>query len=99
MFFVQPLTKWLRNGEDIDINDLDSRFRIVGTGSLQISSADESHAGNYQCRASNSVDSLDMQSSLQVQVPPKFVQSPSDKVASEKEELELVCAIRGKVSQ
>lgn len=38
-----------------------------------------------------------MQSSLQVQVPPKFVQSPSDKVASEKEELELVCAIRGKV--
>lgn len=38
-----------------------------------------------------------MQSSLQVQVPPKFVQSPSDKIASEKEELELVCAIRGKV--
>lgn len=37
-----------------------------------------------------------MQSSLQVQVPPKFVQSPTDKVASEKEELELVCAIRGK---
>lgn len=58
---------------------------------------DESHAGSYQCRASNSVDSLDMQSSLQVQVPPKFVQSPTDKIASEKEELELVCAIRGKV--
>ncbi|KAJ6643801.1 Neogenin [Pseudolycoriella hygida] len=92
----KPSMKWLRNGEDIDINDLDSRFRIIGTGSLQITSVDETHAGNYQCRASNSVDSLDMQSSLQVQVPPKFVQSPSDKIAAEKEELELVCAIRGK---
>lgn len=75
---------------------MDSRFRIVGTGSLYITSVDESDAGNYQCRASNSVDSLDIQATLNVQVPPKFIESPTDKMALEKEELELVCLIRGK---
>ncbi|XP_030388310.1 neogenin isoform X2 [Scaptodrosophila lebanonensis] len=92
----KPQIKWLRNGEELDLNDLDSRFSIVGTGSLQISSAEDIDSGNYQCRASNTVDSLDAQATVQVQVPPKFIQSPKDKTAHEKEELELECAIRGK---
>lgn len=75
---------------------MDSRFRIIGTGSLQISKVEESDFGNYQCRAINSVDSLDIQASLQVQVPPKFIESPQDKIALEKDELELNCSIRGK---
>lgn len=92
----KPQIKWLRNGEELDLNDLDSRFSIIGTGSLQISSAEDIDSGNYQCRASNTVDSLDAQATVQVQVPPKFIQSPRDKSAYEKEELELECAIRGK---
>lgn len=92
----KPQIKWLRNGEELDLNDLDSRFSIIGTGSLQISSAEDIDSGNYQCRASNTVDSLDAQATVQVQVPPKFIQSPKDKTAYEKEELELECAIRGK---
>ncbi|XP_037952309.1 neogenin-like isoform X2 [Teleopsis dalmanni] len=92
----KPQIKWLRNGEELDFNDLDSRFSIIGTGSLQISSAEDIDSGNYQCRASNIVDSLDAQATVQVQVPPKFIQNPKDKSASEKEELELECAIRGK---
>ncbi|XP_013100732.2 neogenin isoform X1 [Stomoxys calcitrans] len=92
----KPQIKWLRNGEELDLNDLDSRFSIIGTGSLQISSAEDIDSGNYQCRASNTVDSLDAQATVQVQVPPKFIQSPKDKMAYEKEELELECAIRGK---
>lgn len=92
----KPQIKWLRNGEDIDFSDLDSRFRIVGTGSLRIQSAVDEDSGNYQCRASNSIDSTDIQVSVQVQVPPKFIQSPTDKVAFEKDELEMVCEIRGK---
>ncbi|EDW85568.2 uncharacterized protein Dwil_GK23150 [Drosophila willistoni] len=92
----KPQIKWLRNGEELDLNDLDSRFSIIGSGSLQISSAEDVDSGNYQCRASNKVDSLDAQATLQVQVPPKFIQAPRDKVAYEKEELELECAIRGK---
>ncbi|XP_065086448.1 neogenin isoform X1 [Ochlerotatus camptorhynchus] len=92
----KPTIKWLRNGEEIDMNDLDSRFRIIGTGSLQISSIQDVDAGDYQCRASNSEDSLDASATVQVQVPPKFILSPEDKVAYEKEELELQCSIHGK---
>lgn len=75
---------------------MDSRFRIIGTGSLQISSVEDADSGNYQCRASNTEDSLDKSANLIVQVPPKFVLLPSDKVANEKEELELVCSMHGK---
>ncbi|CAO1297536.1 unnamed protein product [Diamesa hyperborea] len=92
----KPVVKWLRNGEDIDFNDLDSRFRIIGTGSLQITSVEDGDSSDYQCRASNTVDSLDASATLNVQVPPKFIQSPSDKIANEKDELELVCSMHGK---
>ncbi|KXJ83760.1 hypothetical protein RP20_CCG001499 [Aedes albopictus] len=92
----KPTIKWLRNGEEIDMNDLDSRFRIIGTGSLQINFIQDLDAGDYQCRASNSEDSLDASATVQVQVPPKFMLSPEDKVAYEKEELELQCSIHGK---
>lgn len=92
----KPQIKWLRNGEELDLNHLDSRFSITGTGSLQISSAEDIDSGNYQCRASNTVDSLDAQATVQVQVPPKFIQAPRDKVVPEKEVLNLECAIHGK---
>ncbi|XP_062128868.1 neogenin isoform X3 [Drosophila sulfurigaster albostrigata] len=92
----KPQIKWLRNGEELDLNHLDSRFSITGTGSLQISSAEDIDSGNYQCRASNTVDSLDAQATVQVQVPPKFIQAPRDKTASEKEVLNLECSIHGK---
>lgn len=75
---------------------MDSRFSIIGTGSLQITNVDESDFGNYQCRSINSVDSSDMEASLKVQVPPKFIEIPQDKNALEKDELDLVCSIRGK---
>lgn len=92
----KPKIIWLRNGIDIDFNDLDSRFRMIGTGSLQIASVEDNDSGDYQCRASNSVDSMDAIASLNVQIPPKFVQAPQDKVANEKDELELACLIYGK---
>lgn len=92
----KPTIKWLRNGEDIDFSDLDSRFRIIGTGSLEIGIADESDSGNYQCRATNTVDALDSQSMLEVQVPPKFMDTPKDRRSAENDEIEMVCSIRGK---
>uniref|UniRef100_A0A336LNC3 CSON008464 protein n=1 Tax=Culicoides sonorensis TaxID=179676 RepID=A0A336LNC3_CULSO len=92
----KPLIKWLKNGEDIDLNDLDSRFQMVGTGSLQITFVQESDSGDYQCRSSNSVDSLDASATVQVQVPPKFTKTPVNKIAYEKEELEFSCGITGK---
>lgn len=39
---------------------------------------------------------MDASATLNVQVPPKFIQYPSDKVANEKDELELVCSMHGK---
>lgn len=92
----KPTIKWLKNGEDIDISDLDSRFGIVGTGSLQINDIEDKDSGDFQCRASNTIDSLDSTATVEVQVPPKFSQSPSDKVAYVKEELEMICGIYGK---
>ncbi|XP_017027034.1 neogenin isoform X3 [Drosophila kikkawai] len=92
----KPQIKWLRNGVDLDLNDLDSRFSIIGTGSLQISSAEDIDSGNYQCRASNTVDSLDAQATMQVQEPPKFIKAPKDTTAHEKDEPELKCDIWGK---
>ncbi|XP_020805463.1 neogenin isoform X2 [Drosophila serrata] len=92
----KPQIKWLRNGVDLDLNDLDSRFSIIGTGSLQISSAEDIDSGNYQCRASNTVDSLDAQATVQVQEPPKFIKAPKDTTAHEKDEPELKCDIWGK---
>ncbi|XP_055311866.1 neogenin isoform X2 [Sitodiplosis mosellana] len=92
----KPQIKWLRNGEDIEVSDSNPRYRIIGTGSLQIISIGETDAGNYQCRASNSMESADIEISLLVQVPPKFIQNPTDRIAYEKDELEMVCAIRGK---
>lgn len=77
-------------------SNLDSRFRIAGTGSLHIAVPEDSDSGNYQCRAINSIDSKDIQVSLQVQVPPVFVQRPVDKIAHEKDELEMLCSVSGK---
>jgi hypothetical protein len=79
-------------------SDLDSRFRIIGTGSLQIASVEDADSGDYQCRASNTVDAMDASATLNVHIPPKFIQAPSDKVANEKDELELSCSIYGKPS-
>lgn len=57
---------------------------------------EDSDSGNYQCRAINSIDSSDIQVSLQVQVPPSFVQRPADKLAHERDELEMLCSVSGK---
>lgn len=92
----RPLITWLRNGRDIDVSDLDSRFRLIGTGSLHIALVDESDAGQYQCRASNAADAVDAQATLEVQVAPRVLDQPTDRSAQVKEELELVCSVRGR---
>jgi hypothetical protein len=69
---------------------------MMGTGSLQITAIEEGDTGDYQCRASNSIESLDASATINVHIQPKFLQAPSDKVANEKDELELTCSIYGK---
>ncbi|XP_075218308.1 neogenin protein frazzled isoform X2 [Lycorma delicatula] len=92
----QPVIVWLKDGVNLDMAHLDSRFRNVGTtAGLQISSVEEADAGNYQCRAENREDSVDAVATLYVQVPPSFERRPSDHVAYEKDDIELECEVYG----
>ncbi|GIY50463.1 neogenin, partial [Caerostris extrusa] len=50
----KPRITWLKDGSTIDLADLDSRFRIIGSGSLMIENIREEDAGTYMCRAVNS---------------------------------------------
>ncbi|XP_031832746.1 neogenin protein frazzled isoform X8 [Nomia melanderi] len=94
--YPKPTILWLKDGAAIDLASLDSRYRKVAASSLVISNAQEKDDGSYQCRAENAVDTLDAVADLIVQVPPRFIKKPEDKVASESHDLEFECEIYGK---
>ncbi|KAI5727214.1 hypothetical protein M8J76_016252 [Diaphorina citri] len=91
-----PRINWLKDGLDIDLDDLDSRFSKVGTGSLQISGLKDGDEGNYVCRAGNKEDSVDASATIDLQVPPKFTKLPEDMHARSKDDVELECHVFGK---
>ncbi|KPJ21199.1 Hemicentin-2 [Papilio machaon] len=88
---------WLNNGVAIDLNDLDSRFYLVGSGSLRVQSARALDAGVYTCRAHNRIDSADHSTQLQVLTAPR-VSLPGGAVAraAPRGELTLRCEVRGR---
>ncbi|XP_076381173.1 neogenin protein frazzled isoform X7 [Megalopta genalis] len=94
--YPKPSILWLKDGTAIDLASLDSRYRKVAASSLVINNAQEIDDGSYQCRAENEVDTLDAVADLIVQVPPRFLKKPEDKVASENQDLEFECEIYGK---
>lgn len=57
---------------------------------------EESDKGTYQCRAQNREDSVDVSATVDVQVPPKVIQSASNVYAYEKEDVDLPCKISGR---
>lgn len=75
---------------------MDSRFRKIGTGSLQIANVEESDAGSYQCRAITTEDTDDATAILEVQVPPRFIKKPQDIKEVAKKDIEFECEIYGK---
>ncbi|KAJ8924156.1 hypothetical protein NQ315_006940 [Exocentrus adspersus] len=91
-----PTITWLKDGYPIDMNDLDSRFSLVGTTtSLRITKIQEQDGGTYQCRAENREDSLDASALIQIQVPPRFLKKPQDKTESPTKDVELECSVYG----
>ncbi|XP_069703629.1 neogenin isoform X2 [Periplaneta americana] len=92
----RPRLTWLKDGIAIDMLELGSRFRKVGTGSLQISDVTEHDQGTYQCRAGNRDDSVDATATLEVHVPPRYLQRPTDRFALEKGDIEFECSVYGK---
>ncbi|XP_072382653.1 neogenin isoform X2 [Diabrotica undecimpunctata] len=94
--FPVPTITWLKDGYPIDMNDLDSRFKLVGTtNSLRITKIQEGDGGTYQCRAENHEDSLDASALIHIQVPPKFLKKPQDKIEHHNNDVELECAVYG----
>jgi neogenin len=75
---------------------LDSRFHRVGSGSLQIDAVTEADVGDYQCRAENTEDSVDVTAQLEVQVPPRYVTRPRSTTSHEKDDAELECQLYGR---
>ncbi|XP_022661897.1 neogenin-like isoform X2 [Varroa destructor] len=91
----RPHISWLKDGASIDMSNLDSRFRLVGVGSLQIESVQSQDAGSYMCRAENREDSLDASATLTVLVPPTFRAKPTPQAVREKEDALFECDVFG----
>ncbi|XP_052754189.1 LOW QUALITY PROTEIN: neogenin-like [Galleria mellonella] len=93
----KPEITWLNNGIAIDLNDLDSRFYLVGSGSLRVQSARALDAGAYTCRAHSRLDSADCTTQLHVLTPPR-VQLHSGPVvkAHTRGDVTLRCEARGR---
>ncbi|CAB0030178.1 unnamed protein product, partial [Trichogramma brassicae] len=92
----KPEVFWLKDGKTIDLSSFDSRYQTVAASSLLIKDLNEDDTGSYQCRAANSIDTLDAVAELSVQVAPRFIKRPQDKEASESQDLEFECEIYGK---
>ncbi|CAK1548764.1 unnamed protein product [Leptosia nina] len=93
----KPEITWLNNGVAIDLNDLDSRFYLVGGGSLRVQSARALDAGTYTCRAHNRLDSADHSTQLHVMSVPR-VSLPGGAVvqARQRGDSLLQCEAKGK---
>ncbi|XP_014597754.1 PREDICTED: neogenin-like isoform X2 [Polistes canadensis] len=94
--YPKPTIFWLKDGVSIDLGSFDSRYRKIAASTLMITDLRETDHGLYQCRAENEVETLDSVAEVMVQVPPKFIKKPEDKVASESQDLEFECEIYGK---
>jgi neogenin len=92
----QPSISWLKDGRELELDLLNSRFVRKGLGSLTIRSVEPSDEGGYQCRAENSEDSLDTGVELAVLVAPALTKSPVSHIAYEKDDILFECAVAGR---
>ncbi|XP_066597532.1 neogenin isoform X2 [Prorops nasuta] len=94
--YPKPTIFWLKDGIAINLIAFDSRYKKTAASSLLITNVIEEDYGLYQCRAENEVDTLDATAEVVVQVPPRFIKKPQDKIATESQDLEFECEIYGK---
>ncbi|KAI8441313.1 hypothetical protein MSG28_014935 [Choristoneura fumiferana] len=92
----KPEMSWLNNGVAIDLNDLDSRFYLVGSGSLRVQAARALDAGAYTCRAHSKLDSADTSTTLQVLTAPRVSVGSAVVKARERGDVTLRCEARGR---
>lgn len=78
-------------------SDLDSRFYLVGSGSLRVQTARALDAGAYTCRAHSRLDSADSSAQLHVLTAPRaLVPRPSTLTARARGDVTLRCDVRGR---
>ncbi|OWR48245.1 Neogenin [Danaus plexippus plexippus] len=78
-------------------SDLDSRFYLVGGGSLRVVSSRAPDAGAYTCRATNRIDAADHSAHLHVLSPPRVsVRDGSVVRAVTRGDVTLRCDARGR---
>ncbi|XP_027008900.2 neogenin 1a isoform X10 [Tachysurus fulvidraco] len=91
--FPAASVRWMRDDRVID--DSDSRFELLGGGSLQIFNLTEEDGGMYSCLADNANDSVDARAELTIQVPPKFLKTPTNTYAHEATDIVFECEATG----
>merc|ERR1719471_866528 len=69
----QPALTWLKDGREIELEVLDTRYVRTGSGSLTITGLELEDEGGYQCRAENTEDSVDSGVQLMVNLAPSLV--------------------------
>lgn len=79
----------------MDVAHLDTRFSIIGGGSLRIRDLVLGDRGTYQCRALNSLDSEDASAQLDVLVAPVINRAPVNRVSRVKGDIEFECGAEG----
>ncbi|XP_060742530.1 neogenin 1a isoform X7 [Tachysurus vachellii] len=91
--FPAASVRWMRDDRVID--DSDSRFELLGGGSLQIFNLTEEDGGMYSCLADNTNDSVEARAELTIQVPPKFLKTPTNTYAHEATDIVFECEATG----
>ncbi|XP_078579186.1 neogenin-like isoform X7 [Branchiostoma floridae x Branchiostoma japonicum] len=92
---------WSFGGQDIDtgtdsVDRSGSRHSILGVSNLRIENARESDSGMYRCTGENDHGSVTASAQLIVNVPPKFMTTPSNTYAHERSDIEFECDVYAK---
>ncbi|KAL4085519.1 hypothetical protein QTP88_027030 [Uroleucon formosanum] len=91
----RPQISWSKGGYPILLH-LDTKFRIIGTGGLQIMQLNRNDEGNYVCRAKNSEGTIVVSAKIDVLVKPLFIYEPKDTLCFKEENVTLECKVTGK---
>ena len=92
----QPSITWLKDGRQLEMSHLDTRYGKTGQGSLTIRQVELGDEGGYQCRAENTEDSVDTGVELTVMVAPEFNKKPASHVSYEKDDILFDCEVTGR---
>ena len=92
----QPNLTWLKDGREIELELVDTRYVRTGSGSLTINNVRLEDEGGYQCRAENTEDSQDSGVQLRVNLAPSLVTAPADNLSYEKDDILFDCQVSGR---